>query len=589
MQAPFEDAQHAKGPTQEQLKALNAEYETDIHFQKCYGVMSELFEAHGYLSGILPDTGFKFLDLGCAPGGFSSYMLEDPRCRAGFGVTLPSTSGGFPMRLRSNNFFLQQADLFEVGPTDLLASNVNVCICDAQYLRNNVAWDEKYSGVRCRSKQHGVWALLIKQFWLGLSKLLTGGILIFRFGWRDPGPEDLATIWYKKCTMRLFSILFDLFEQVREVKSDHFNALQSSFYVCCANFDRAKFEDREVAKLLGQQFNYLLTTRIQDANELEIMAMVDKIRTPEVDRIISDMLDRVDKLRLIHQQSRRWHRKEAEMHEDSRAVIFVAPVPAGMGAQELEDFFSVYGIVHRVDVNGTEEASIQYTKVEHAQTAVRALRSSPNFSSVFGAEARVWIRQEEVEQRPNDAWAQEWSATPSAASETSATWHTDASWASQAQHGWGNASDEWKGGGASQAPPGFSSGSKGSRKGAGKDHRGGYSGASGGDNGKGAQRPKPSGQGQPKQAAQPQQPRQRQQQRSGGETWKPKGSPPTTDSATPQPERGELPSQQGTREAGLEGANSGENESQSRPDLHPALQDHQAKTKELIAQLLKPK
>lgn len=23
--------------------------------------------------------GFKFLDLGCAPGGFSSYLLEDPR------------------------------------------------------------------------------------------------------------------------------------------------------------------------------------------------------------------------------------------------------------------------------------------------------------------------------------------------------------------------------------------------------------------------------------------------------------------------------------------------------------------------------
>lgn len=80
-------------------------------------------------------------------------------------------------------------DLFELGPQDLIAKDVHVCICDAQYMRNEVAWDEKYTGVRCRSKQHGVWALLVKQFWLGLNRLLTGGMLIFRFGWRDGPPE----------------------------------------------------------------------------------------------------------------------------------------------------------------------------------------------------------------------------------------------------------------------------------------------------------------------------------------------------------------------------------------------------------------
>lgn len=30
----------------------------------------------------------------------------------------------------------------------------------------------RYTGVRCRSKQHGVWALLVKQFWLGMSRWL---------------------------------------------------------------------------------------------------------------------------------------------------------------------------------------------------------------------------------------------------------------------------------------------------------------------------------------------------------------------------------------------------------------------------------
>lgn len=408
-------ASFVEGSAQErQLKAINAEYETDIHFQKCYGVMAELFEAHGYLSGLLPETGFKFLDLGCAPGGFSSYLLDDPRCHSGFGVSLPTRSGGFPIRLRSNQFFFQQADLFEVGPTDLLAGMVHVCICDAQYLRNNISWDEKYRGVRCRSKQHGVWALLMKQFWLGLEKLLAGGILIFRFGWRDPGPEDIATIWYKKCTLRLFTLLFDLFEQVREVKSDYFNALQSSFYVCCSNFDRAKFEERQVAKVLGNMFNYLVTTTIQDSNELELLAHVDKIRTTEVDQTISDMLDRVDKLRIINQESRRWHRKQEEKEEDSRAVVFVSPVPHKMTNQELADFFAVYGHVVRIDRDGDLEASIQFAKVEAATTAVLALRTSPTFGSALGEGVRVWIREEEITDRPNDTWSQEWDMRSSA-------------------------------------------------------------------------------------------------------------------------------------------------------------------------------
>lgn len=556
---PFADtAAHltnGTAPTERQLKALNAEYETDIHFQKCYGVMAELFEAHGYLHNNIPETGFKFLDLGCAPGGFSTYMLEDRRCKAGFGVTLPSTSGGFPMRLRSNNFFLQQGDLFEIGPTDLLASDVNVCICDAQYLRNNVAWDEKYRGVRCRSKQHGVWALLIKQFWLGMSKLSQGGVLIFRFGWRDPGPEDIATIWYKKCTLRLFTILYDLFENVREVKSDYFNALQSSFYVCCTNFNRTKFDGREIAKLFGQQFNNLLTTRIQDSNELEILPQVDKIRTQKVDQVISDMLDRVDKLRLINQNSRKWHSKEEAKWQDPRAVVFVSPVPQGMGTQELESFFAVYGIVQRVDVNGNEEASIQFVKVEHAQTAVLALRSSASFTAAFGDTGKVWIREEEKMDRSNDSWAQEWSMSPSAAANATGMYTS-----SYEKQPWTEATgSDFQG----QVPPGY-------RYPVGKSNGKGKSNGYGGKMNNGSM-----GRGSGMQNS-----RQQPKGQNGlGASQTVGKQPPPPPPSAPEEQACHTDSSQVQSEA----------ESTDKPGLHPALQDHQAKTKDLIAQLLKPK
>ncbi|CAE8611379.1 unnamed protein product [Polarella glacialis] len=316
----------------------------------------------------------------------------------GFGVTLPSTAGGFPMRLRCPNFFLQQGDLFELGPSDLVAKEVQFCICDAQYLRNEVAWDEKYSGVQCRSKQHGVWPLLLKQFWLGLTRLVAGGILIFRFGWRDGPPEDLATIWYKKCTLRLFALLHDLFSKVKDVKSDHFNALQSSFYVCCSGFDRRKFEDREVAKLLGNTFNYLISTRINDPNELQILAQVDKIRTEEVDVEVSNMCDRIEELRLINEQSRRRHQQSEDQRDDPRALVFVFPVPSTMVDDELANTFSVYGRVKRVERNSEKQAaSIQFALAEHAIAAVASLRGK----GAFAEGIRIWTRDDEASQ----AWS----------------------------------------------------------------------------------------------------------------------------------------------------------------------------------------
>ena len=46
----------------------------------------------------------------------------------------------------------QKKQLDPAGPQDLVAKEVHVCICDAQYMRNEVAWDEKYTGVRCDFK-----------------------------------------------------------------------------------------------------------------------------------------------------------------------------------------------------------------------------------------------------------------------------------------------------------------------------------------------------------------------------------------------------------------------------------------------------
>lgn len=382
-------------------KALTAEYETEIHFQKCYGVIAEIFELHSHMRHVFPNAGFRFLDLGCAPGGFSSFLLNDPRCRYGYGVTLPTLCGGFPVRVRSDRFFLQHADLFEVGVEDLLATEVNICICDAQYLRNSISWDEHYRGVRCRSKQHGVWALLMKQLWLGLTHLADGGICIFRFGWRDPGPEDTATVWYKRQSLRLFTLMCDFFETVKEVKSDHFNALQSSFYVCCMGFRQQKFKKREGAKLLGLEFTSLLATTVQNCIDLEILAMVDMLRTPELDEKISDMLDRINKLRLINQESSwRWQREQMQRHEVEKEgsqdnIVYVEPIsPAAeefpLTDKELSNVLGVYGRIVRIkrDVGLSSRVGVQFSQSTH-ERAVESLSRHADVLAGVGLRLRL--------------------------------------------------------------------------------------------------------------------------------------------------------------------------------------------------------
>lgn len=408
-----------------QIQKSAAEYQTVVHFQKCYGVLKELFEEFDGFKDL--SEGFRFLDLGCAPGGFSAFLLEDPRCGAGFGVSLPASSGGFPMRIKSESFFVQHGDLFEIRPGDLTASEVDVCICDAQYLRNTVAWEERYRGVRCRSRQHGVWALLCKQLWLGLSKLQQRGIMVFRFGWRDGGPDDEPTTWYRKNTLRLFSIMLDLFETVKEVKSKYFNANDSSFYVACVNFRADRFVERGSAKMFSSTFNYIMRSTVDEPMELDVLRSADQlsgVRSPEIDAKINEMLDRIDKLRIIHHESKKWHTQQDQKKVDPEAWVFLCPLPVDMTPSQLEKKLKVYGWVQELDVNKeADRVGIRFANSKQAEEACAALRVN---SSSLGEGIRVWLRKEETamqqkDQWQNDQWAYAPSSYPMATSEYAAT------------------------------------------------------------------------------------------------------------------------------------------------------------------------
>ncbi|KAH9478147.1 hypothetical protein JR316_0008600 [Psilocybe cubensis] len=127
-----------------------------------------------------------FLDLGCSPGGFSSYILENNPNAIGTGVSLPVEEGGHEFLLESDyltRFHLLSANLtyFELGPhcNDTVELHrlpmymsvpvFDLVLLDGHQLRTqttSVPWDRD--------------RLLISQVIIGLKSVRQGGTLVVK-------------------------------------------------------------------------------------------------------------------------------------------------------------------------------------------------------------------------------------------------------------------------------------------------------------------------------------------------------------------------------------------------------------------------
>ena len=119
------------------LKSLTHQYETRVHFQKSFAVLDEIFDQNQFFPE-LPDQ-FEYVDLGCAPGGFSGYLLSDERCVKGTGYTLCTKLGGFPVIIENPRLTVNYTDLLSEQADQMEVPRANFAILDAQYMRNYIA------------------------------------------------------------------------------------------------------------------------------------------------------------------------------------------------------------------------------------------------------------------------------------------------------------------------------------------------------------------------------------------------------------------------------------------------------------------
>ena len=215
--------------------------------------MQELFEhADRFcLYEFLPcDRPLTFLDIACAPGGFSQFLLDHFAYSRGYGITLPECLGGFPMAVEthpSSRFRTCFFDLLSppMSPLPYVPEQVDIAIGDAQYFPRSQEALEEYKGRKAGTVTGGRLGLLLREFIIAFDNLRQGGIFVFRF-----------VVWERVHAniLKLFFLCFDLFDNVQAFKSEYQHTADCTFYAVCTGFNKARYEELNIGLELKAYF-----------------------------------------------------------------------------------------------------------------------------------------------------------------------------------------------------------------------------------------------------------------------------------------------------------------------------------------------
>ncbi|KZP17577.1 hypothetical protein FIBSPDRAFT_911933 [Athelia psychrophila] len=164
------------------------------------GMKKVLEEIDEFVKCIPETVPLKFLDLGCCPGGFSSYILDKNPKASGVGISLDVEKGGHSFQLEEHlqpRLELNFGDLtrYQLGPTtvqdptlhylpaSLAASAFDLILLDGHPLRVDKS--------RTSSTSH---RLLISQLIIALGSISLSGTLIIKLS--TPERVDTAKILY---------------------------------------------------------------------------------------------------------------------------------------------------------------------------------------------------------------------------------------------------------------------------------------------------------------------------------------------------------------------------------------------------------
>ncbi|KAK0216335.1 hypothetical protein IW262DRAFT_212081 [Armillaria fumosa] len=167
---------------------------------------------------------FRFLDLGCCPGGFSTYILKKNKQSTGVGISLDPADGGHPYLIEQSlrdrhTIVFADLTLFQLGPQmisspffnfrtlpeDLTTRQFDLALLDAHHLRTQAASSSDL--------------LAISQIVVALSSIKFGATVVMKLA----NPES----WY---TVRMLFFLDVLSSSLTVHKPYAMHRNQGTFY-----------------------------------------------------------------------------------------------------------------------------------------------------------------------------------------------------------------------------------------------------------------------------------------------------------------------------------------------------------------------
>ncbi|KAF5347521.1 hypothetical protein D9758_014516 [Tetrapyrgos nigripes] len=217
-----------------------------------FHAMKEVFEEiNKYIWRVPFSTSFEFLDVGCCPGGFSSYLLSHYPLSQGTGISLPVGKGGHELLLeedlrsrfnliwaditlfdlRNENRFIPHGwnqSIFTPFPFPPDHNGFGLVILDGHPLRTQASATGGSQDVHALGDR-----LLISSLIFGMFSIRNGGTIIMKLSMPD-----------RKITAQMMYLFDILAEDIRTWKPVNIHAIQSTFYVIARNFGGGIFSDR---------------------------------------------------------------------------------------------------------------------------------------------------------------------------------------------------------------------------------------------------------------------------------------------------------------------------------------------------------
>ncbi|KAJ6531589.1 hypothetical protein DFH09DRAFT_1408942 [Mycena vulgaris] len=211
-----------------------------------FSKMKAVFKEMDNQTACIPRKGpLKFLDLGCCPGGFTSYILSKNSSAQGLGISSEIENGGHKFLLEDRHrarFKIYYADLtyYRLGPLPTSTAPDNKALHALPFessKRFDVVLLDGHQLRKHPSAQPGDWdRLLVSQIIIGLQAAKQGGTLVIKLA----DAEQVNTA-------KLLHMLDILSASLETFKPRYMHATRGTFYAVAKGVG----EGREAARLLA--------------------------------------------------------------------------------------------------------------------------------------------------------------------------------------------------------------------------------------------------------------------------------------------------------------------------------------------------